>query len=307
VKVGGPGFVYVGVGLAALCEKVGGPADVLGTGMHFLRRFETLREVFDLRDQFRTLPELKAMTKDGIVITVREISMSFRVRTGNNRPRTETDPFPFSISALRRAAYNRVCGINGPTPWPDSVAGAIVGQIRSMISRRRLDDLIGPNAPDARVEMLAEFNTSANRRKFGEMGAEVLWVSLGHFESPHQVAAQRIRTWQADWQKLAKVTEAEAQAERLKMEEQVRGEAVMNLIDSIDRSTQFSPDSGMTTADQFFVLLAETLEAYARRSALTGKPDPDAMRMARDLRQIPGGSSRASSAIDVNSIDSLIY
>jgi hypothetical protein len=43
IRIGGPGFVYIGVGLAALCEKVGGPADVLGTGQHFLRRWTPIR------------------------------------------------------------------------------------------------------------------------------------------------------------------------------------------------------------------------------------------------------------------------
>jgi regulator of protease activity HflC (stomatin/prohibitin superfamily) len=307
IRIGGPGFVYIGVGLAALCEKVGGPADVLGTGQHFLRRFETLREVFDLRDQLRTVPELKAMTKDGILVTVRDLSMSFRVRTGNYRPRTEVDPYPFSISAVRRATYERVCGLNGPTPWVDMVAGAVAGQVRSMIARRRLDDLIGPNAADARAEMLADFNTPAARRKFAGMGADILWVSLGHFENPHAVAAQRIRTWQADWQRLAKVTAAEAQGERLRMEEEVRGEAVKQLIESIDRSTRFNIDSGMSTADQFFVLLAETLEAFARRSALTGRPAPEAAGLARELRQIPGGLGRASgTTLDAGSIEGLL-
>ena len=304
-KIGGPGFVKVGVGLAAVCETAGGPADVLGTGLHFLRRFETLREVFDLRDQFRTVAEIKAMTKDGIPVTARDVQMSFRLRTRHNRMRTESDPYPYSIAALRDAAYNKVVGTGGSAPWPDAVAGAIGGQLRSMIARRRLDDLIGPTAADARAVMQGEFFNLAARKKYARMGAEVLWVSLGHFENPHEVAVQRIRTWQAGWQRLGKITEAEAQAERLRMEEHLRGEAIIHLVESLERSAEFTGDSGMTAADRFFVLMAETLEAYARRGSLTGGKDSGMLRLARELRRIPGASGSAS-ALELGSLDDLI-
>jgi hypothetical protein len=158
--------------------------------------------------------------------------------------------------------------------------------------------------------MLAEFSSAAARAKYARMGAEILWVSLGHFENPNAVAAQRIRTWQADWKKLSKVTEAEAQAERIEMEEHLRGEALVHLVESIEQSTEFKPDSGMTSADQFFLLIAETLEAYARRSALTGGSDNDMLRLANRLRRIPGaGSSSATTdtgGLDIDSIMGMV-
>lgn len=292
LKIGGPGRVGLGTGLAAVFEQVAGPSSVFGAGWHFVRRFETLREVFDLRDQFRTVPEIKAMSKDGIPVTVKDVQMSFRLRTGSNRIRTEADPFPFSVSALRRAAYNKTVGSSGPAPWADSVAGAIAGQIRSMIAQRRLDNLIAARDGDPRAEMLAEFSTSKTRQKYADMGAEVLWVSLGHFETPAEVSAQRIRTWQADWQRLAKVTEAEGQAERVRLEEQMRGEEVTDLLNAIENGIQPRLDAQMSASDVFYLQMAETLEAYASRQvALSGQVQPDLARLARRLRQIGGSSN----------------
>ncbi|MBI5052031.1 MAG: hypothetical protein HZB52_02045, partial [Chloroflexi bacterium] len=91
-KIGGPGFVNVGTGYVAVFERVGGPSKVAGSGEHFIRRFEHLREVIDLRDQFRKKDGVKVYTKDGIQVSVRNVEVAFRIHT-QSRGRTEQEVY----------------------------------------------------------------------------------------------------------------------------------------------------------------------------------------------------------------------
>ncbi|MEK7323702.1 MAG: hypothetical protein AAB217_00420, partial [Chloroflexota bacterium] len=91
--IGGPGHVNIQLGNAALFERVGGPSAVYGAGKHFVGRFETIREIVSLEDQYGLKDEAKSVTKDGIPVTVRDLESTFRIRTGG-RARTEDNPYP---------------------------------------------------------------------------------------------------------------------------------------------------------------------------------------------------------------------
>ncbi|MBI3760763.1 MAG: SPFH domain-containing protein [Chloroflexi bacterium] len=290
IKIGGPGVVDLGIGMAAVFEHCAGPSSIVGPGKHFIRRFETLREVFDLRDQYREMPEVKAMSKDGIPVTVKDVRMSFRLRAG--RPRTEAEPYPYLVSALRQATYNRTVGAGPMASWADSVAGAVAGQIRAMISQRRLDELIGfdTETDPPRDQMHAEFGRAATRKKFAGMGAEILWAGLGHFETPSQVATQLIQTWRATWQYLVNVTEAEAQAERLRQREYLRGEERLHTLNVKHTRRQGGADA--RTDDLYFVELAETLEEISRAGPAIGQAlFDDILRQARQRKQSAAAAS----------------
>ncbi len=187
LKIGGPGWVDIQIGNAAIFERVVGPSSVLGAGTHFIRRFETLREAFDLREFERAKDNVKMMTKDGIPIVLSEMRVRFRIRARERR--TESNPYPVMVGAIRRAAYNRKVSAKGLEDWPDMVAGAVKSAITGWIARRRMDELIPPppdgqapaSAPPPYRHALHElFQQKATRQRFAEMGAEVVWVSVGH-------------------------------------------------------------------------------------------------------------------------------
>src|SRR5205085_3804878 len=105
LKIGGPGWVDIKIGNAALFERVVGPSAVLGAGTHFIRRFETLREAFDLRVVDRVTNGVKLMTKDGVPIVLIELRVRFRIRA--RELSTESNLFPAITSAIRQAAFTR--------------------------------------------------------------------------------------------------------------------------------------------------------------------------------------------------------
>lgn len=188
LKVGGPGWVDIQIGNAAIFERVVGPSSVLGAGTHFIRRFETLREAFDLREIERVRADVKMVTKDGVPIVLNEIRVRYRIRA--REVRTESNPYPVMVQAIRRAAYNRKVSPRGLEEWPDMVLGAVKSTLTNWIARRRMDELIppprdgqepeSPAPPPYRQALHDLFQSKDTRQKFADMGAEIIWVSVGH-------------------------------------------------------------------------------------------------------------------------------
>jgi regulator of protease activity HflC (stomatin/prohibitin superfamily) len=270
-KIGGPGYVNVSPGSVALFEHVGGPSKVAGAGWHFIRRFETLREVVDLRDQFRERAEVKAVTKDGIEVTVQNVQVSFRVRT-SNRPRTQKEAFPFSISAVKRIAYGKTVSAKGPSNWADSVPNAVVGTIRNYISRNLLDDLIsrregepGKDDQDPRTKIKALFNHKDTRKRFADMGVELLWVSLGHIKTPQDVMDERINAWGATWKGESLKQQAEGDAHKLRAMEAVKAFARLDIINDMLKGVPLSA-TNTPNFDLILIQFAEALSHTQRRS-----------------------------------------
>ncbi len=286
-KIGGPGFVGIAPGNVALFERYGKPSRVAGAGKHFISRFETLRGVFDLRDQFRTKDEVKAVTKDGIPVTVRNVQVSFRIRTGSRRSeRKREETYPFSAAAIRRITYSRTAGPKGPSAWTDGAVGAVVGMVRGYISRNRLDDLIsrgdpeddseqnadapkGPPLPankpaDPRDRIKDEINSQSSYIRFAEMGIEFLWVSLGHIETPQDILDKRIGAWQAKWQREERVTIERGKADGLRLMELARGRARKEFIEKILRNL---PTGDALTDEVIIIQFVEGLNSILRPAA----------------------------------------
>lgn len=269
-KIGGPGFVSVGTGYVAVFERVGGPSKVAGAGKHFIRRFETLREVLDLRDQLRKRDGIKVFTKDGIQVTLRNIEVAFRVHT-HSQPRTEKEIYPFSIGAARRLVYNKTVGVNGPVPWTDSVTGAIVGRIIGFVASNVLDDVIAkstPDAPDPRDKVKAIFADRKTRETYLKMGFDILWVSMGHIEAPRDVIDERLRAWGSWWQKQVNVQKASGEAEKIQLMEYARGLARIEEIEKITKNLPVSPDDPISV-DFVILQLAQVLSSTGHSHLLS--------------------------------------
>ena len=234
--IGGPGYLDVKPGSAALLERGSGPVAVVGAGVHFVRRFGRLRQVVDLHEQHRQLAETKAITRDGLPVTVRDIEATFRIRFGRHGPRSEQMPFPFSVGAIKNVAYSRAVGRDSGAPeWQQSVIGAVASRIRNWIASQRLDRLTGPAQEDPRAALQASFRSPQVRDQFARMGVELLLVSAGHFESPANVDEQRAATWSAAWRSQDQITHAQGAALQIEYERLAHAEAEAGLLDLVAR------------------------------------------------------------------------
>ena len=289
-KIGGPGYVNIAAGNAALFERVGGPSQVAGAGLHFIRRFESLREVVDLRDQFRTRDEVRTLTKDGVPVKVRNAQVSFRVRTGN-RARTPDEIFPFSISAIKHIAYGKTVRVEAPSVWSEGVPEKVTVIIRDTISRTLLDDLVARaegEERDPREKIKAMFDHKDTRRVFAEMGVDLLWVSLGHIETPQDAIDQRIRTWQAGWQQQDRVTMAEGEAHKLRLMEYARSLARLDFIEQITAGLPLDV-SDKPAIDEIFIQFAEALSSTGKRVTSSGGATSEAAKFLRQMSMLSAG------------------
>lgn len=282
LKIGGPGWVDIKIGNAALFERVVGPSSVLGAGTHFLRRFETLREAFDLREIERMRNDVKMMTKDGVPIVAHEMRARFRVRA--REVRTEANPYPVMTGAIRKAVYSRKVTAKGLENWADMVTGAVRGTISDWIAHRRMDELIVPprdgNQPEAAAPPLYRqalhelFKHKDTRKKFAEMGAEIIWVSVGHLRPDpdvdpeldpdadatghDKIHAQLIDTWKSAHEARAHDEIADARGYARWLNDTARAEAEVELILALTKGLREARADGLPLDD----LLADRMIEY---------------------------------------------
>ncbi len=302
LRIGGPGWVDIKIGNAALFERVVGPSSVLGAGTHFLRRHETLREAYDLREVERVKNDVKLMTKDGLPIVINEMRVRFRIRA--RHARTEANPFPVMTGAIRRAAYSRKVTANGLEQWPDMVTGAVRGTIADWIARHRMDEVIPPprdgNQPETahapyRKALHDLFNTKGSRAKFADLGAEVIWVSVGHIRPDpdvdpdlkpdadptgrDKIHRQLIDTWKATHAARAQDEIADARAYARWLNDTARAEAECELILALTRGLREARADGLPMDD----VLAERLVEYVAGERRAGGGEAGSSQLQRLL------------------------
>jgi hypothetical protein len=200
--IGGPGFLQVNLGYAVVVEDIDGIPRVIGpSASTFMSGFERVRDVIDLRDQLRSVDEVRAVTRDGIELRAREAQMVFRVFSGGN-PRSLADPYPYSEEAVRRLAYGQAVTENGPRKWTESLKDLISREIMAFVSgltieefmalqpTRQASDAAGGQAGGSsskalhipRRHLTERFHTPEARRRIQAEGLELAWVGVGTWE-----------------------------------------------------------------------------------------------------------------------------
>lgn len=209
-RIGGPGYLRVDAGNAAVLERYGRPADAFGQGSHFISHFERLRAVVDLRDQYQQVERFSARTKDGLEVQIENLEVAFRV-TMKTRQRLESDQYPFLRSAVGRIAYEELVSLPANhhlrvLPWTRTVLQRLVSRVRDYIGRTYLDDLLKQDDERSRAErenlkatIVRELESKDSRDALASQGVELIWVNLGHIVLPEDAHLQRIDTWQAQW------------------------------------------------------------------------------------------------------------
>lgn len=270
-QIGGPGYLDIKLGNAVLLERGAGPTQVLGAGRHFLRRFESVRDILDLREFYRKKDEVETATKDGIKIVVRNVEATFRLSTGKKQ-RTEIDPYPFSVQAARAAVYDRAVNNKGElSDWANGVIGAISGRVSGWVASQRLDRLTAPTEEDPRAAIRKTLHAKEVRGQLKNMGAEPIWVNIGHLDTPDEVDSQRAATWQAFWQSQDNVTRAQGEALRVAYEELGRAEGQADMLQAIASALEDTPPDLLNERITELMLLriARVLEAMTVEPGLS--------------------------------------
>jgi hypothetical protein len=240
-KIGGPGFVVIEPGNAAMFRKLHGPTAAKVSEVHFLAPFEVLAQAINLDDQDGYKEAVNATTRDGIKVLLKDVHYRFRVRqetdqNGEPARRSLSNPYPFSQDAIRDLTFGQMVEKNGPEPWRKAMDRMVTGAISDFIAEKSIDYLTAPRSNDfePRFEMKQQLFIPDAKKRLANLGAELLWVDVGHIEiEDESVDELRTSLWSAEWAGDANVVRAYGDAVRQAYQELGRAEAQADLIMSI--------------------------------------------------------------------------
>lgn len=204
-----------------------------GPGFVVLDRRELIKQVVDLRPHFRAQP-VAAMTRDGIPVDT-AVFVTFQVQ---QQPETYLDdsvPYPFDQQAIFHVSH--AASIDAEYQernWTDRVIAQAATFLTDEISRYTLDELY--RADEAGVPVISEIKQQIGRqlaRRMEQDGISVHGVGMGQITIPEAVAAQRIKRWQAGWQRKIKMKEVAGDAEAVRRIKKARARAQIKIIETI--------------------------------------------------------------------------
>ena len=161
-RIGGPGYVRIHLGYAAIFEDTNGISHVYGrskaaesTGIHaeedhgrttgrstfFVQGFESLKDVVDLRDRIGKVDEIRSITRDGIEVYARDAQMVFRV-FGGEQERSLEYPYPYTSESIRQLVYGQAVGERGKKDWAQALSEIVQNEIRSFVARHTLEEFL---------------------------------------------------------------------------------------------------------------------------------------------------------------------
>lgn len=272
--IGGPGILDVRSGNLVLLEQLSGANMILLEGNNYINQLWKIKEVVSLDEQHGFIEEVRGRSKDGIPIRVVGVSFRYKLATGDVPANivipTLAIPYPYNEDAFRNMAYNRsVTRDDGLVSWHRAVTGVVEGAIREFVNQHQFDRITAPNflGGEPREEILGRVFSPSTLARLHSLGAELQWVSIGHFGVDEKVKEQRLDTWGARWVGDATVENAYGEAQRLTYQELGRAEGQAMLIMSIIHALSEVAPAGTAPRDLNRIVLVRTaqiLEALAQ-------------------------------------------
>lgn len=285
-KIGGPGFVKIMPGNAAMFRKLRGPTKASVSETYFLAPFESVASAVNLDEQQGYKEVITVMSRDGIKVAVKDIYYRYRIKQmeekdGKPMHRSPDNPYPFSYDAIRDMTFNLQVQKDGLETWRAAIERAVVGTISDFIISKKIDYLTAPRTSDynARKELNSQLFMDDMRKRLAGLGAELLWVDAGHIEiEDESVDELRTNLWSVDWAGDANERRVYGDAIRQAYQELGRAEAQADLIMSIAGALAETSLSGDTANNVRRILLARTAQVLSAMSEknLDGKKDKEA-------------------------------
>jgi hypothetical protein len=242
-EIGGPGLVTIQPGNVVMFRRLREPSNITLRETYFVEPFERIGQIANLDDQMGTKDNIPAMTRDGINVIIKEIKFRYRIfpekRFGRPIRPTLSDPYPFDEKALWNIAYNLSVEENGLEMWRAAVARVVTGGITDFINAHDVDYITAPrdHRKDPRQEIRDNLFFSGIRIGLASIGAELLWVDIGHFSIENQeVDETRENLWASDWRGKAEIERTKGETRLAINEELGRAEAQAEIIAAIAES-----------------------------------------------------------------------
>ncbi len=249
--LGGPAKLVVLDGSAVYLEKSGHYSRVIGPGVTYIGRFETVADIVNLKPAAHS-GYVNSWTRDGIKVKI-GIRVVFQIGYQSLNGKLQDQLYPFEEYAVRRAVesttvrYDTQNSENEVTGWEKGVLGQVQGTLARHIANHSIDELFLPTedgndfsfSTDVLKGMQKEI-TSGLRR----LGTYLRELQITDIEIPDDVKLQRLRNLQAEGERFATIRRGRAKAYQIRETEKARASAQRDLISALAEGLE-----GMTPAE----------------------------------------------------------
>ncbi len=277
----GPGIVLTGCDHAVALSTGQKFKGAKGPGLIFTDYADRPAHVVDLRVQWLAFP-VEAWTKDGIAIKV-DTFIPFQIGTGKQKP-TLGQGFPYRSSDVFKAAHAQLMEHVDPSQVPENMEERkwydlprLAGEriVREIISHYEFDELYAPFElhadpdQDPRSKIVKELRDKL-KQMLPDWGIQRIDCGIGNLMPvDERVIEQRIEAWRSDWARKIMLQQAAGQAKRVRMVEQARAQAQINIILAVGRRLEHLRAAGSPVPlDAVVLYFVEVLEELAGKSAL---------------------------------------
>ncbi len=273
-KIGGPGFLSVGLASAVVLSRRGRIVRAVGPGFHTLDAFEKIWDTVDLRPQRREV-KVETYTRDGIPV-ICKAEIRFDLSDGEELWRQGESFTEARAKTVLRLTTEKV--VLGPekddrfTPWSGRMYKAILdGEIRDWIEQYRLDDLISPTS--AGEPMITRLQEEVEAKVKAEAKSLGIWVDRVEIKSlrpsEEHISEQWLALWRSEWDRFENELKAKAKAMGSQEVHLARLQARANLL------TEMLPKvEGWETEEVDLLHTLKISQLMEAIQAMTDIPDP---------------------------------
>lgn len=284
LHIGGPGFVNVAASDVIVTEINGRFERVLGAGRQKLKRFEYIRSILDLREQKRFNNDVVLFTREGLNVHT-SVEIVFRLQRSQPGPE-HAHLYTFQADSIQKAAYAQTVSDHGIGRWDGAPLPIAMGQLRKLVSRMRLDELIEPkqvfdNRPHPELQNQVEGKT---RQILQNIGVELISVGIGALRFDQEVQETLLDYWKAFSEK-PKPIDANPQNAFTKDEmtkKMVREKVIQGLAQGLARMQEQGRMMRSSDTDQAMMRVLGLLAHNLQQQAPTQLPNNNAVSLPRD-------------------------
>lgn len=285
-------FYYLESGMVASHQalavvKGSGFSRAAGPGFVILFKKERISQLVDVRRHSRMVI-VKANTRDGIPIEM-PIFVTFQVWQQQEEIAPGEPAYHYNPDGIFHVNYaGSVIDGDSASHWADLVTPLAANLFVTEIARHNLDQLYDAdsdgNGPKGEINRQVQ---RALERSDRLEGIDIINVASGAIQLPEVVREQRIKKWQAQWQREIMMKKALGDAEVELRLKHARARAQIEIIQKITQSIVASSRSGISVTEIVALRMIEAMEeAVSDGSVQALVPRPILTTMVESSRQM---------------------
>lgn len=241
-----------------------------GPGFVMLSTNERITHLVDLRPHTRGCL-VRANSRDGIPVEA-HLSLTFQISQKGNSPLTSQLIYPYNPDAIFDVTtYNSVDTAGVAHIWKNQLLPKAVTLLNDEFSQFTLDELQNPTQPPLALDEIKARIRQKLTEEAEQNGLVIHAVGVSGLTFPDPVTDQRVKRWQAEWQRKIDVNLAEGEARAARRLKQARARAQIELIEHITQSIEtMRREHNANLNDIIALRMIEALEEAMAEGRLQG-------------------------------------